>query len=481
MMADIARIKAAINLPALMGQSRPGQNVRCPFHEDRTPSCAVDSERFHCFGCQAQGDAVDYFGYTQYGSGYNPKDSAHFRAAMEAAAAHAGIALGDRQREAVEGQRRPAKRKQDPIAEIVKRSDEVRERTAPRVSTALTLAHRQADYEAALSPRALDYWRSRGFDLDLARHYGMGERKGWKGADRVTFPFTLPTGEIRRHYGRAIGNPPEGSSKAMYTSKAELGLPSDEGLAGWFNAPAILADGPLYICEGVPDALALIQTGHLNTVALGCLSLGSAFDFHWLPARQGVRHVFLCLDCDPNGRGQEASQKIKAEIEAKTMGLVRVQICRPPDGCKDFAEALEKGIPISLPDGQSSPAGHLFEAPPKPDPLIGPRHYQTPAPINAEADNMSGLSPDLAAELQELGDPFSLSWDRETVTAERIKRAGRILRAESPSSPMLPWLASFLKLMSSPDPWGQAMNSGAWKEAAKILDGMRAGSRTRAA
>ena len=28
---------------------------RCPFHNDRTPSMKVD-ERFHCFGCQADGD-----------------------------------------------------------------------------------------------------------------------------------------------------------------------------------------------------------------------------------------------------------------------------------------------------------------------------------------------------------------------------------------------------------------------------------------
>ena len=38
--------------------SRRGMAV-CPFHDDKTPSMKVDW-RFHCFGCQADGDAVDF-------------------------------------------------------------------------------------------------------------------------------------------------------------------------------------------------------------------------------------------------------------------------------------------------------------------------------------------------------------------------------------------------------------------------------------
>ena len=31
----------------------------CPFHNDKNPSMKLD-RRFHCFGCQADGDAVDF-------------------------------------------------------------------------------------------------------------------------------------------------------------------------------------------------------------------------------------------------------------------------------------------------------------------------------------------------------------------------------------------------------------------------------------
>ena len=33
----------------------------CPFHKDRTPSMKLD-RRFHCFGCQADGDVIDFVG-----------------------------------------------------------------------------------------------------------------------------------------------------------------------------------------------------------------------------------------------------------------------------------------------------------------------------------------------------------------------------------------------------------------------------------
>ena len=31
----------------------------CPFHDDRHPSMKLD-KRYHCFGCQADGDVIDF-------------------------------------------------------------------------------------------------------------------------------------------------------------------------------------------------------------------------------------------------------------------------------------------------------------------------------------------------------------------------------------------------------------------------------------
>ena len=38
--------------------NRNGMAV-CPFHNDKNPSMKVD-KRFHCFGCQADGDVIDF-------------------------------------------------------------------------------------------------------------------------------------------------------------------------------------------------------------------------------------------------------------------------------------------------------------------------------------------------------------------------------------------------------------------------------------
>ena len=38
---------------------RRNNMASCPFHDDRTPSMKVD-KRFHCFGCGADGDVINF-------------------------------------------------------------------------------------------------------------------------------------------------------------------------------------------------------------------------------------------------------------------------------------------------------------------------------------------------------------------------------------------------------------------------------------
>lgn len=37
--------------------------IICPFHDEDTPSCMiyVNQDKYHCFGCQAQGDVIDFY------------------------------------------------------------------------------------------------------------------------------------------------------------------------------------------------------------------------------------------------------------------------------------------------------------------------------------------------------------------------------------------------------------------------------------
>lgn len=65
---DLAAIRASHPLPFVVGAStkliRAGYEWKacCPFHADRSPSFTIfdGGERFHCFGCGAGGDVLDY-------------------------------------------------------------------------------------------------------------------------------------------------------------------------------------------------------------------------------------------------------------------------------------------------------------------------------------------------------------------------------------------------------------------------------------
>src|SRR5438094_10671751 len=72
--ATIARIRESANLTEIVREHVPtlkkrGRNytARCPFHQERTPSFAVNPEMgvFKCFGCGAGGDVFKFVMLTE--------------------------------------------------------------------------------------------------------------------------------------------------------------------------------------------------------------------------------------------------------------------------------------------------------------------------------------------------------------------------------------------------------------------------------
>ena len=65
---DLHALRSAYRLPDVVGAvvklQHAGQEWKacCPFHDERTPSFTIyaDGQRFFCFGCQAQGDVLDF-------------------------------------------------------------------------------------------------------------------------------------------------------------------------------------------------------------------------------------------------------------------------------------------------------------------------------------------------------------------------------------------------------------------------------------
>ena len=127
-----------------------------------------------------------------------------------------------------------------------------------------------AAFQAALpGSRGAAYLQQRGIPLALAQQLGVGyaapgtwphTARDWRGG-RVVFPHTTPEGLVVNLYGRAVG-----TAEQVPKTKRHDHLP---GAKGYFNAAALQAGaGPLWVCEGAFDALALLAAGVPRVVAI---------------------------------------------------------------------------------------------------------------------------------------------------------------------------------------------------------------------
>jgi DNA primase len=57
---EIADLKACVPLATLIGLPLRNGKALCPFHKERTPSFHVFPDGYHCFGCGARGDHIDW-------------------------------------------------------------------------------------------------------------------------------------------------------------------------------------------------------------------------------------------------------------------------------------------------------------------------------------------------------------------------------------------------------------------------------------
>jgi len=57
---EIAKLKTLVPLTELIGLRLRNKKTLCPFHKEQTPSFHVFPDRYHCFGCGASGDHLDW-------------------------------------------------------------------------------------------------------------------------------------------------------------------------------------------------------------------------------------------------------------------------------------------------------------------------------------------------------------------------------------------------------------------------------------
>lgn len=267
------------------GSARPyagGDKLRayCPVHGgDHQRSLEVDLEtgRFYCHNC-------DCWGYMDWAR-------EEFR--RERGLEQDGASTGNRR----SSSRRPPVRRLP--REAPKPPEPVREDLGELVTRF------QKALPGSWGEKYLEY---RGVPLELAREYGVGYAapgewpgRSWKGG-RLVAPHSRPDGTIVNLYGRAV-------AKGEVQKQRKHDHLS--GNKGYWNALELQeGSGPLYVAEGLLDALALIASGWERTVAIF-----SARDWrwHWLP--DDVCQLVLAFDADDTG--DEAREKLASEARLR--------------------------------------------------------------------------------------------------------------------------------------------------------------------
>jgi hypothetical protein len=206
--------------------------------------------------------------------------------------------------------------------------------SAPRVPAPARpdLAQQLAVFQAALpGSRGTAYLQLWGIPLALAQQLGVGyaapgtwphTARDWRGG-RVVFPHTTPDGRLVNVYGRAVG-----TAEQVPKAKRHDHLP---GAKGYFNAAALQAGvGPLWVCEGAFDALALMAAGAPRVVAIF-----GVHGWRWDWVRE-VRELVFALDADAAGQQQWRELARQAALRGKQVAVLPVGAYA---GHKDASEA----------------------------------------------------------------------------------------------------------------------------------------------
>ncbi len=199
------------------------------------------------------------------------------------------------------------------------------------------LAQHLAAFQAALpESRGEAYLQQRGIPLALAQQAGVGyaapgtwphAAREWRGG-RVVFPHTTPDGRLVNLYGRAVG-----TAEEVPKAKRHDHLPGEKG---YFNAAALQAgDGPLWVCEGAFDALALLAAGVPRVVAIFGVQ-----GWRWEWVRE-VRALVFALDADAAGQQQGRQLARQAALRGKRVAVLPASAY---GGHKDVNEAGMAGV-----------------------------------------------------------------------------------------------------------------------------------------
>ena len=327
----IENILQTIDLPELIGETvtlvkRAGTHEGlCPFHSEATPSFKVFADHYHCFGCGAHGNAIEFIMH---------KQGLTFPEAVRALASRAGVEIPSSNL---------VPEKPDALAatrDVLRRSCAKYQQLllGPHGGTALAaLAERGIEDDAIIRygiGYAPEAWGTLTDDRTLNRDCLLAAglavpRKGKKGCydffrDRLLFPFRSETGDVIGFGGRRIG---EEGPKYINTPETEI-YQKGRVLFGLQQArQAIRLTRSIIVCEGFFDVVTPAQAGIEHIVS----TCGTAVtDVQAELVLSLADRVFFCFDGDP--AGAKATWKTAEMLVSLASDHHEIRLCRLPGG-----------------------------------------------------------------------------------------------------------------------------------------------------
>jgi Toprim domain-containing protein/CHC2-type zinc finger protein len=287
---------AHVPLTELVGQPLTADgNIHCPFHADSTPSLHIYPDHFHCFGCGAHGDSIDWLMM-------------------------------------VEGMNR------DKALAVLERTNGT-----------LVVAPLRIDDGEASHARALQLWRqAKPIAGTLAAQYLTEHRRiditALPDDAVLRFHPRCPFGAGTRHpcllalMRDIVSDEPTGIHRIALTPAAEK---IERRMLGRGGAVKLWpADTQLIIGEGIETTLAAAtRISHRGAPLRPAWSAVSAGALARLPVIPGVEQLLILVDHDRNGQGQAAAARCAERWSRAGRSVIRL---KPKQPGSDFNDLIRK-------------------------------------------------------------------------------------------------------------------------------------------
>jgi DNA primase len=329
----------------------------CPFHEERSPSFSVEpvEKLYHCFGCQAGGDAFSFVQETE-GVGFSE--------AVELLAQRYGVQLQMEEEDPREAERRQARGR---LLELLERTaafyvrylwdsheaEHAREYLLARGLQEATLREFRVGYAPDAWDKVLNASTRNGFSAHEIHAAGLsvqGRNGGWydRFRGRVTFPLCDPRGRVLGFGARALGD--ERGAKYVNTPESEVFHKGRVLFAADLARASAARTGRVIAVEGYTDVLALHQAGLRNCVGI----MGTALTEEQVAELSRLAPVVL-LALDSDSAGHEAMLRAARVAEGRKLELRVVSLPQGKDpadlvaeqgGSARLAELVDGSVPF---------------------------------------------------------------------------------------------------------------------------------------